>query len=209
MLIVALTGGIATGKSIVARVLGQKGCFIQEADELAHQLLIPGSQVWIELVRHFGQKILEKDETINRKVLAEIIFKDPKERDFLNNLTHPLILEKVKQTILRLEEEGLYDIYITVAALVIESGYYKFYDRIILTFCQPEIQIQRLCERDGLPPEKAIEKIRAQMPDQEKIPFAHYLIDTSGTLEKTIDQTEKVYLYLYQDVSLKKTGLLI
>lgn len=208
MLIVALTGGIATGKSIVAKVLSQKGCFIQQADLLAQALMSPGGEVWNELVKHFGPRILKEDNSVDRKFLANIIFHDPEERVFLNNLTHPLVLEKVKQTILELEKEGKYEIYVTEAALVIESGYHKFYDRIILTFCQPEIQIQRLCQREGLSREKALEKIGSQMSDQEKIPFAHYLIDTSGTIENTIEQTERVYFSLYQDLMLKKAGLL-
>jgi dephospho-CoA kinase len=208
MLIVALTGGIATGKSVVSTILSQKGCYVQNADQVAHQLLEPGSEIFEELVNHFGPVILNETGKVNRRNLAEIIFKNPEERAYLNRLTHPLVLEKIKRTIKELEKEGNYEIYITEAALVIEAGYYQFYDRIILTYCSTEIQIQRLAFRDNLSREQALERILAQLPDSEKIPYAHYLIDTSGSLSETVEQTEKVFLNLYQDAWLKKSGRL-
>ncbi|RFT14850.1 MAG: Dephospho-CoA kinase [Candidatus Saccharicenans subterraneus] len=208
MLVAALTGGIATGKSVVARILGQKGCYIQNADLVAHELMSPGGEVWKELVGHFGQAILKDSQEIDRQKLAGIIFRDKAERDYLNRLTHPRILERVRQTIRELEQRGGYDIYITEAALVIEAGFHQYYDRLILTHCRLEVQVERLCRRDGISPEQALQKIKAQGPVEDKIPLAHYLIDTSGRLEETIEQTEKVYLNLYQDALLKKSGLL-
>lgn len=208
MLIVALTGGIATGKSVVAGVLRQKGCFVQNADLIACQLLSPGSEVWSQLVDRFGESILKEDFSLDRKKLAGIIFSKKEERDYLNRLTHPRILEKVKQTIDQLKKSGSYEIYVTEAALVIEAGYYEFYDRTILTYCSAEIQIDRLIQRDGITREQALQKIEAQMPDQQKTRFADYLIDTSGSLAETVEQTEQVCLYLHQDVMLKKSGLL-
>lgn len=208
MLIVALTGGIATGKSVVARILSQKGCFVENADQIAHGLMSPGSEIWQELLQRFGPDILKEDRSIDRQKLGEIIFRNDKARHFLNRLTHPRILEKIQQTISQLEKTGGYEIYITEAALVIESGYHRYYDRIILTHCRPEVQLERLCRRDGITREKALEKIRAQLPDEQKIPLAHYLIETSGSLEETVEQTEQVYLNLYQDLLLKKSGRL-
>lgn len=208
MLIVALTGGIATGKSVVAKILSQKGCFIQNADLIAHELMSPGSEIWQELVQRFGPDILREDRTIDRQKLGEIIFREEQARHFLNRLSHPRVLEKILQTISQLEKTGGYEIYITEAALVIESGYHRYYDRIILTHCRPEVQLERLCRRNGITREKALEKIRAQLPDEQKIPLAHYLIDTSGSLEETVEQAEQVYLNLYQDLLLKQSGRL-
>lgn len=168
----------------------------------------PGGEVWKELVGHFGRAILKDSQEIDRQKLAGIIFRDKAERDYLNRLTHPRILEKVRQTIKELEQKGGYDIYITEAALVIEAGFHQYYDRLILTHCRLEVQVERLCRRDGISPEQALQKIKAQGPVEDKIPLAHYLIDTSGRLEETIEQTEKVYLNLYQDALLKKSGLL-
>ncbi|HEK85275.1 MAG: dephospho-CoA kinase [Candidatus Saccharicenans sp.] len=208
MLIVALTGGIATGKSVVARVLEEKGCFVQNADVVAHELMNPGQEIWAALIRHFGQKILNEDQSINRKKLGEIIFKNPQERDFLNELTHPRILKKIKETIAQLEKSGRYEIYITEAPLVIESGYHYIYDRLILTYCQPEIQLSRLCQRDRITPAQALRIIKAQMTNEEKIPYADYLIETSGSLAQTIEQAEQIYFNLFQDSMLKKAGQL-
>jgi dephospho-CoA kinase len=208
VLIVALTGGIATGKSVVAKVLSQKGCFVQNADLIAHQLLSPGGQVWSQLVDHFGKSILKEDSSVDRQKLAEIIFGNNEERVYLNHLTHPKVLEEVRQTINRLNKTGSHDIYVTEAALVIEAGYHEFYDRIILTHCSPDIQVERLCQRDGITREQALKKIRSQMPDEQKFPLVHYHIDTSGSLAETIEQTEQVYLCLHQDVVLKKLELL-
>ncbi len=208
MLLVALTGGIATGKSVVARILEEKGCYLQKADLIAHELMSPGEEIWKALVQHFGRGILRDNNEIDRQKLGRIIFQDPVERNYLNRLTHPAIMEKIRQTVRQLEKEGEYDIYVTEAALVIEAGFHQFYDRIILTHCRLEIQIERLCQRDGITREQALGKIRSQSPAEEKIPFAHYLIDTSDSLKETIEQTERVYLSLYQDAWLKKSGLL-
>lgn len=208
MLIVALTGGIATGKSVVARILKEKGCFIQDADRIAHQLTAPGGEIWSDLVAHFGKEILKDDQTIDRKKLGTIIFHNPEEREFLNRLTHPRILEKIRETIAHLEKSGGYEIYITEAALVIEAGYHTYYDRIILTYCRPDQQLERIRRRYGLSREKALERIQAQLPTEKKIPYAHYLIDTSGSMAETIDQAERVYFNLYQEAILKKMGQL-
>ncbi|MDI6697906.1 MAG: dephospho-CoA kinase [Candidatus Saccharicenans sp.] len=208
MLVAALTGGIATGKSVVARILSQKGCYVQNADLIAHELMSPGGEIWQKLIRRFGPTILKENQEIDRQKLGGIIFQDRAERDFLNRLTHPSIMEKISQTVAQLENEGEYDIYITEAALVIEAGFHQFYDRLILTHCRPEVQVERLRQRDGLSREQALQRISAQSPVEQKIPFAHYLIDTSGSLEATVEQTERVYLCLYQDALLKKSGLL-
>lgn len=208
MLVAALTGGIATGKSVVARILSQKGCYVQNADLIARELMSPGREIWQKLVQHFGPAILKENQEIDRQKLGGIIFRDRVERDFLNRLTHPPIMEKIRQTVAQLENEGEYDIYITEAALVVEAGFHQFYDRLILTHCRPEVQVERLRQRDGLSREQALQRISAQSPVEQKIPFVHYLIDTSGSLEATVEQTERVYLCLYQDAWLKKSGLL-
>lgn len=208
MLLVALTGGIATGKSVVARILKEKGCYIQNADQLAHELMQPETSVWENLVAHFGPSILNFNGTIDRAKLAAIVFRDEEERDYLNKITHPAIMEKIKLTISQLKQEQKHDIYVTEAALVIESGLQDFYDRLVLTHCKKEIQLARLMNRNGLTEEEALLRLNSQLPDEKKMPFAHYLIDTSGSIEETIEQTERLYLRLYQDAMMKKIGQL-
>lgn len=122
MLTVGLTGGIATGKSVVANILQDKGCYVENADLLAQILMLPGGEAYLAVINHFGQQILSDDGSIDRQKLARIIFMEPEERDVLNSLTHPLILRKVGQKVASLEKSGDYEIYVTEAALILEAG---------------------------------------------------------------------------------------
>jgi dephospho-CoA kinase len=203
MLVVALTGGIATGKSVVAELLKELGCYIQYADEIAHKLMEPGKPAWKEIVDHFGTNILNKDRTVNRSSLGTLIFADKKERNFLNALLHPLVMEKKKEVICRLQKEGQYRIFVSEAALVLEAGFASFYDKIVVVHCPRETQIKRLMERDRINRQQARKKIRAQMAPEEKTKQADYLIDSSGSLAHTVEQTERVFRNLMLDYELK------
>jgi len=203
MLIVALTGGIASGKSVVAEVLEDLGCYIHNADKVAHDLMEPEKPAWKKIVAHFGKKILNEDKTINRSRLGKIIFSGEKERRFLNELIHPLVLEKKKEVINRLEKEGHYNIFISEAALTIEAGFADFFDKIIMTYCKKEVQIKRLMERDGIGRKQTIKIIKSQMQPQEKLKHADYIIDTSSSLQSTVEQTERVYRNLMIDYEMK------
>jgi len=205
MLIVALTGGIASGKSVVAEVLEELGCYIHHADKIAHDLMEPEKPAWKMIVAHFGKKILDEDKTINRSRLGKIIFSDEKERRFLNELIHPLVLEKKKEVISRLEKEGHYNIFISEAALTIEAGFADFFDKIIMTYCKKEVQIKRLMERDRISRKQTIKIIKSQMQPQEKLKYADYIIDTSSSLQSTVEQTERVYRNLMMDNEMKNT----
>jgi dephospho-CoA kinase len=203
MLIVALTGGIASGKSVVAKILEDLGCYIHHADKTAHDLMEPEKPAWKKIVAHFGKKILEEDKKVNRALLGKIIFSDEKERRFLNELIHPLVFEKKKKVISRLEKEGHYNIFISEAALTIEAGFADFFDKIIMTYCQKEDQIKRLMERDGISRKQAIKLMKSQMQPQEKLKYADYIIDSSGSLQSTIEQTERIYRNLMMDNEMK------
>lgn len=207
ILTVALTGGIASGKSVVADILEQLGCFVHRADKVAHELMEPGKPAWEKIVDHFGHGILNKDNSINRARLGAIVFADKKERLFLNNILHPLVMKRKQEVIRRLQEEGRYKIYVSEAALTIEAGYSHYYDKIVVIFCQPEEQIKRLMARDGISREEAIKKFKAQMPPEEKLKYADYVIDTSGSIQETIERTEQVFRSLLQDYELKNTNL--
>ncbi len=203
MLLVALTGGIATGKSVVAQVLGQLGCYLHESDTLAHELQAPEMPAWKALVAHFGEKILDPDKTINRHTLGAIIFADKKERDFLNHLLHPMVMAKKKELIQKIKEQGDYKIFVSVAALTIEAGFAKLFDKIIVVHCDRKTQLKRLMERDSISRKEALEKIKSQMPSEKKREFADYTIDTSGSFRQTLEQTEQVYRNLMIDFELK------
>jgi len=168
MLTVALTGGIASGKSVVAKVLEELGCYVQNADLVARELTEPDKPAWKSVVAHFGQKILNPDRTINRSKLGEIVFSDKKGRLNLNSIIHPLIFEKRKEIIHSLRKEGTYKIFISEAALTIEAGFTDFFDRIIIVLCKKDIQITRLMERDQISRTAALKKIQSQMDPEEK-----------------------------------------
>lgn len=206
MLIVALTGGIASGKSVVAKILEDLGCYIHHADKIARDLMEPEKPSWKKIVAHFGKRILNEDKTINRSLLGKIIFSDEKERRFLNELIHPLVFEKKKEAINRLEKEGHYSIFVSEAALTIEAGFAGFFDKIITTYCTKEVQIKRLMERDEISQNQALNKIKSQMQPQKKIKHADYIIDTTGSLQSTVEQTERVYRNLMMDNEIKDTA---
>jgi dephospho-CoA kinase len=205
MLIVALTGGIASGKSVVAKILEDLGCYIHHADKIAHDLMEPEKPAWKKIVAHFGKKILEENKTINRSRLGKIVFSDAKERRFLNELMHPLVFEKKKGVITRLEKEGHYNIFVSEAALTIEAGFADFFDKIIMTYCKKEDQIKRLMERDGISRKQAVTLMKSQMQPQEKLKYADYIIDSSGSLQSTVEQTERIYRILMMDNEMKDT----
>jgi dephospho-CoA kinase len=203
MLIVALTGGIATGKSVAARVLQELGCYVHHADKTAHELMEPEKPAWREIVDHFGEEILNNDKTINRSKLGSIVYSDRKERLFLNKIVHPLVSEKRKEIIQSLEKDGRYKIFVSEAALTIEAGFVQFFDRIVVVYCEKEIQIKRLMERDQISRSEALEKLKSQKEPEEKTKYADYIIDTSGTLQSTIEQAERVYRNLILEYELK------
>jgi dephospho-CoA kinase len=202
MLIVALTGGIATGKSVIADVLRELGCYIHNADLVARELMEPKKPAWEQVVAHFGPKILNPDKTINRSILGEIVFSDQKERLLLNSIIHPLVFAKKKEIIHTLKEKGAYKIFVSEAALTIEAGYKDFFDRIIIAVCNKDIQILRLMERDQIGHQEALKKIQSQMDPVKKAEFADYRIDTSQTIEYTVEQAEVVFRNLMMDYEL-------
>jgi dephospho-CoA kinase len=204
VLLVALTGGIACGKSIIARLLLEKGCIIHSADAAARELMSPGTNVWRAIADHFGPGILKEDRTIDRAKLGAIIFSNNKEQTFLNGLVHPRVFERIKETVDRLGKEGRHTIFVSEAALVVEAGFARFYDKIVVAHCDRDVQIRRLMERDGIDRTEALKKIGSQLGQEEKLKHADYTIETSGTLAETIEQTERVYAQLVQDSELKR-----
>ncbi|MFW6173656.1 MAG: dephospho-CoA kinase [Elusimicrobiota bacterium] len=203
MLIAALTGGMGTGKSVALKIFQELGCYVHSADKEAHSFLEPGTLVWEKIVEHFGKKILNKNNTIDRRQLGKIIFRDKKERQFLNNLIHPLVMKKKQQLIDQLEKQGKYKIFISESAIVIEAGYRNFYDKIIVTSCDKDTQIKRIMERDHISKAEALKKIKSQLNVDEKSESADYVINTSGPFLNTIDQAERVFRNLMKDYELK------
>jgi dephospho-CoA kinase len=199
LLTVALTGGIACGKSVIAAFLRDKGCYVHSADQAAHDLMTPETPAWRAIVERFGPAVLRDDRTIDRRRLGRLVFADPAARAFLNGLLHPLVMARTRELVRDLEREGRVKIFVSEAALTIEAGFASFFDRVIVAACPEETQVRRLMERDGLERDEALRRIHSQQPALEKRRAAHYVIETSGSLAETVEQCERVYAALMRD----------
>ena len=193
MLHVGLTGNIASGKTSARRVFTELGAHAIDADEIAHSLLAPGEEVYRRVVENFGDSIVEGDGTISRKRLGGIVFSDCEKRQLLNTLVHPGVRAEVQRRISELEQVHDAGIIIVDAALMVETGSYRGYDKLVVVYCQPALQLDRLMRRGGLTLEEAKARIAAQMPVEEKLRVADYRIDTSGTFGQTRQKIEAVY----------------
>lgn len=192
---VGLTGGIACGKSTVAELLGRRGAHCLSADGLAHQLYAPGAVVYDEVVRRFGRGILEADGTIDRKKLANVVF--PDRIDELNAVVHPAVIEAQNRWTSDVERSDPSGIAIVEAALLLEAGANKDFDKVIVVTCDFERKVERFARRSGLPVEAARVEVErrsaAQWSDEEKAQRADYVIENSGAVEDLERQVEKVW----------------
>ena len=193
MLRVGLTGSIGVGKSFVASVFVELGCHVLDADQTAREVVMPGSPGLKALVEMFGRGILTTDGTLDRKQLGTLIFADQSQRERLNHILHPFIIARQDEILNAWEAEDPDGIGIVDAALMIESGGYKRFDKLIVVHCRPEVQLERLMLRDKLSRDEALRRINSQMPQEEKQKFADYLIDTSDGFESTRSQSAEIY----------------
>ena len=193
MLRVGLTGSIGVGKSFVASVFVELGCHVLDADQTAREVVMPGTPGLKALTEVFGEEILNTDGTLDRKQLGTLIFADPSQRQRLNNILHPFIIERQDEIMNAWEAEDPNGIGIIDAALMIESGGYKRFDKLIVVHCRPEVQLERLMLRDKLSRDEALRRINSQMPQEEKKRYAEYLIDTSNGFEETRRQVREVH----------------
>ena len=193
MLKVGLTGSIAVGKSYVLGIFSELGCFVLDADKTSREVVEPGTRGLAEIVEHFGSDILSSDGTLNRGKLASIVFDTDSKRALLNSIVHPRVFEAQNTWLAEVEKKNPNGIAIVDAALMIESGGYKRFDKLIVIWCQPDVQLSRLLSRGGLSEDEARKRITAQMPQDEKKKYADFLIDTSKGYEDTRRQTAEVF----------------
>ncbi len=204
MLRVGLTGSIGVGKSFVSGVLAELGCRVLDADETAREVVAPGSPALQELVAAFGTGILKSDGTLDRSRLGASVFADQDRRVTLNSILHPYIIAAQDKRLRGWEAENPGGIAVVDAALMIESGGYKRFDKLIVVHCRPEVQIERLMARDNLSREQAEQRVRAQMSQEEKKKFADFLIDTSDGFEAARQRAGQVYDTLKADLEQKE-----
>ena len=193
MLRVGLTGSIAVGKSFVTSVFAELGCRILDADQTAREVVLPGAAGLKAVVAAFGAEVLAPDGTLDRERLASIVFADEAQRQRLNHILHPFIIARQDEILRDWEAEEPNGIGIVDAALMIESGGYKRFDKLIVVHCRPEVQLERLMLRNNLTRAEAERRIASQMPQEEKVRYADYLIDTSDGFELTRKRTVEVY----------------
>ena len=198
MLRIGLTGGVASGKSTVGKMLVRRGAHLLQADGLAHQLYAPGTAIYQEIVRRFGKGILEADGSINRSKLANLVF--PNRITELNAIVHPAVIQAQNQWMTEVERGDADAIAVVEAALIIEAGAAKHFDRIIVVTCGAEDKVARYAARSGMSPEAARTEVArrsaAQLTDAGKIRHADYVIDNSGSLAQTEQQVEKIWTEL-------------
>jgi dephospho-CoA kinase len=193
MLKVGLTGGLASGKSFVGQALVDLGCHLVQADELGHQVLRTTGEAYEPVLREFGRGILGEDGEIDRQRLAAEVFEKPERLAALNQIVHPLVFRQEEQWLAEVARTDPDGIAIVEAAILIETGSYRRFDKIILVVVDEQQQTERAMRRDGATFEQVEARLSRQMPLTEKKKFADYIIDTSGTKSETLRQTRELY----------------
>ncbi len=193
MRIIGLTGGIASGKSTVSRILKDLGAIIIDADETAHSVVEPNKPAWRDIVSNFGQEILNPDMTINRERLGEIVFLDPEQLDLLNHITHPRIMESFKGDFQRIKANSPDAIVVLEVPLLYETFMERMCDEVWVVWVDRETQLKRLVERNNYSQEEAIRRIDSQISLDEKARRADLVIDNRGTVEETINSATKYF----------------
>jgi dephospho-CoA kinase len=193
MLNVGLTGGIATGKSTVVRMLVKRGARVIDHDGLVHTLQEPGQPVWKRIVEAFGRDILDADERIDRKKLGALVFENEQRRKVLEGIVHPAVLEEAQRQRDRIGKEDEQAIVLSDIPLLLEVGMQECFDLILLVYAPPEVQIRRLMKRNNLSREEALSRLKSQMPIDEKPKFADLIIRNDGTMRELEKRADEVW----------------
>jgi dephospho-CoA kinase len=193
MLIVGLTGGVASGKTAVSKVLKEQGAYIIDADRIARELVQPRKPAWKEIIRAFGQEILQEDGSIHRKKLAGKVFADAKQRKLLNRMLHPRIRKEMDRRVKEIGQRDPEAIVVIDAPLLVELGNHRQTDKLIVVTSTRTQQLERLKDRDGANPEEALRIVSSQMPLEEKLKFADFVIRNEGSLEETKRKAREVF----------------
>ena len=203
---VGLTGGIAVGKSAVGEIFAALGAHVAQADQVSHQLMQPGGAVYQEVIDHFGPEILDANGGVNRARLAELAFgtaTQPSRVHELNQIVHPAVIRWQEAWMAEVGDRDPGAIAIVEAALILEAGMAKSFDRLIVVTCRPEQRIERWAQRLKVDKETARREVErrmaVQMPDEEKIKAADYVIDNSGSLHETAQQIKESYAELKKE----------
>ncbi|MDD4569900.1 MAG: dephospho-CoA kinase [Tepidanaerobacteraceae bacterium] len=197
-MVVGLTGGIASGKSTISSLLKDKGAVIIDADEIAKEIILPGKPAWEKVVNHFGKQILKDERDIDRKKLAYIVFSDKKQLEILNSFTHPCIIKEIKRQLeyyIKSNEKFV----IIDAALLLELGLDRLVDEVWLVVVDEKTQLERLMLREkNLSNKEAMARIKSQMPLEDKLKYAHRIIDNTSDIETTKTHIDEIWRGILQ-----------
>lgn len=199
LLRVGLTGGVATGKSTVARIWSELGAEMLDADAMVHALFEPGTTVTAEVAAQFGAEILDPAGRVARSVLGPRVFADPAARHRLERIVHPALRKAIAQRIDQLAGRPGHPLVVVDAALLVESGMHEEFDRLVVVDCDEATQRRRLIARDGSSPEQVAARLAAQTSRQARLELADYVIDTGGSLEQTRQRAGAVHAQLLAD----------
>jgi dephospho-CoA kinase len=203
-LLVAVTGGIASGKSVVSKMLEDLGAPIIDYDVIAREIVEPGKPAWKDIVACFGERVLRQDRSIDRKNLSDIVFRDPEKRKQLESFTHPRIIEegaRQSDEIARKDPDAIIQV---AVPLLIEINLQDRFHKVLLVYVPRETQIERLMKRDGIAREAAESILKAQLPIDEKLRHADFVIHNEGTLEETRRQVEQVWEELKKETEYRR-----
>jgi dephospho-CoA kinase len=205
---VGLTGGIAAGKSVVGEMFAAEGAHVIQADEISRRLMQPGEAVYREVVAGFGAGILDPDGSVNRARLAQLAFGGPDKPSRiqeLNQMVHPAVIARQEEWMAQVGRSDPRAIALVEAALILEAGMAKRFDRLVVVTCKPEQRVERWARRLKVDPESArrevTRRMAAQLPDEEKIKAADYVIDNSGSLDETARQVKQIYAELKREAA--------
>lgn len=202
---IGLTGGICTGKTFVLDIFKELSCYTLRADHIAKEIIFSNdSEISKKIIEKFGDNIFNKKTGINKDEFTRILFEDVEKRNFINNIIHPLVVKERNKILNDLRETKIYDFFIYEAAILVESGTYKDFDKIIVVFTTIDEQIKRLINRDKISKEDAEKRIKSQFPLNEKLKVANYIIDTTGTFENTKSKTLETYHLMKKDFNILK-----
>jgi dephospho-CoA kinase len=193
MLRVGLTGGLASGKSFVGHALADLGCYLIEADKLGHAVMLPGAEAYDGIVREFGDGILDAGGQIDRRKLSALVWDHPERLEKLNTLVHPAVRAREHKRMAEIAQADPHAIAVVEAAILVETGSYKGFDKLIVVTCTAEQQMERAMKRGSYSKEEALSRISRQLPLADKVRVADYVIDTSGSKENTLVQVRAVY----------------
>ncbi len=201
-----LTGGVACGKSTIARCFQDLGAYIIDADRVGHELIEPGHAAYAEILERFGKEILDPSGRIDRKKLGPTVFAEPKQLHLLNSILHPRIIARLQELAAEEQLRNPHTVVIIDAPLVFETGMESTLRKVMVVWCYPEQQMERLTAKTGISRVEAERRIQAQMPVEEKRRRADYLIDCSGSLEQSRAQAKAIYLELRRMVEGAQAG---